>query len=377
MGRAICGVLGLLVAIAWGQQLGAQVHPVVDVGISAARFTEDDISVIGPQLRVSIAGAQRQLFGSAEIGAMGTNTAAIGFADIRAGIRSITAGAVHHDLVADISAAGNTTSAGQAVTALLGARTAYEVGSVGGWIRGSSQLASRETDVFFGGSVDASSWWKFGRNELSATLLQEWTRATLYAGPQRYNAVGTAPVQYLEGGLSIRAESEATAVTLDFTSRRDAGANHLFEPAFAASAVFWTGGSTAVVLSAAHQLPDYVRGSDALDGVSVSVRFGQASPAVARATVHEEMIQFTGTADMRTVRIHVPDARAVEIMGDFTDWEPRPMVRNGAAFESTMRVTSGTHRLMLRIDGGEWRAPANTPTVDDDFGGRVGLLAVP
>ena len=53
------------------------------------------------------------------------------------------------------------------------------------------------------------------------------------------------------------------------------------------------------------------------------------------------------------------------------------MTRNGAAFESTMLVTSGTHRMMLRIDGGEWRAPANAPTVDDDFGGRVGLLVVP
>ena len=89
------------------------------------------------------------------------------------------------------------------------------------------------------------------------------------------------------------------------------------------------------------------------------------------------MVQFSGTADTRTVRIHVPDARTVEIMGDFTNWEPRSMTRNGAAFESTMLVTSGTHRMMLRIDGGEWRAPANAPTVDDDFGGRVGLLVVP
>ena len=89
------------------------------------------------------------------------------------------------------------------------------------------------------------------------------------------------------------------------------------------------------------------------------------------------MIQFTGTAETRTVRIHVPSARTVEIMGDFTDWEPRVMTRNGAAFESTLRVPSGTHRVMMRIDGGEWRAPANTPAVDDDFGGRVGLLVVP
>jgi hypothetical protein len=32
---------------------------------------------------------------------------------------------------------------------------------------------------------------------------------------------------------------------------------------------------------------------------------------------------------------------------------------------------------MLRIDDGEWSPPANLPVVDDDFGGRVGLLVVP
>jgi hypothetical protein len=161
------------------------------------------------------------------------------------------------------------------------------------------------------------------------------------------------------------------------TSRRDAGASHLFEPSLAATVLYWTSESTALMLAAAHQLPDYVRGLDALDGVSVGIRFGQASPALARPALRAAMIQFTGTADTRLVRIHIPDARTVEIMGDFTNWEPRPTTRNGATFESTMRVTSGTHRLLLRIDGGEWRPPGNTPAVDDDFGGRVGLLVVP
>jgi hypothetical protein len=31
----------------------------------------------------------------------------------------------------------------------------------------------------------------------------------------------------------------------------------------------------------------------------------------------------------------------------------------------------------VRIDGGAWMPAANTPAVDDDFGGRVGLLLVP
>ena len=64
-------------------------------------------------------------------------------------------------------------------------------------------------------------------------------------------------------------------------------------------------------------------------------------------------------------------------MGDFTEWEPRTLVSSGGAFEGAMVMRSGTHRMLVRIDGGPWRPAANTPAVDDDLGGRVGLLVVP
>jgi hypothetical protein len=355
----------------------AQWPAVVDVGISAARFTGDNVSVAGPQLRLSAAGVQRQFFEAIELGAMGTRAAAIGYVGLSAGVRTTPVAQVRHDIAVELSGVGTTASAGRAITALVGARSVYEQGPIGGWFRASGQAASRASDVFYGGSVEAASWWRVGRKQLTATLMQEWTRAALYAGPARSRPVGTAPVQYLEGGMSLRAESDAAGFNVAVTSRRDAGASHLFEPSLAATVLYWTSESTALMLAAAHQLPDYVRGLDALDGVSVGIRFGQASPALARPALRAAMIQFTGTADTRLVRIHIPDARTVEIMGDFTNWEPRPTTRNGATFESTMRVTSGTHRLLLRIDGGEWRPPGNTPAVDDDFGGRVGLLVVP
>ena len=377
MKRAIPAAFALLIAMGWGHPSAAQSPVVVDVGASVARFTDENVVVVGPQLRVLASGAQRRIFETVEVGAMGTRSAALAYLGATAGMRTLPDGAVRHDITAELSAVGSTTSAGRAVTALVGARSLYDDGPFGGWIRASGQFASRETNLYFGGSVDAATWWKFGRSEVSATLVQEWTRASLYAGPNRVGPEGTVPVQYVEGGLSARVESDVSAFNVGVTTRRDAGANHLFEQSLNGSAAFWTGDNTAIVIAVAHQLPDYVRGGDALDGVSVALRFGQASPAVVRAMGSTAMVQFLGTVETRTVRIHVPEARTVEFMGDFTNWEPRSMTRNGAAFETTMRVTSGTHRLMLRIDGGEWRPPANTPVVDDDFGGRVGLLVVP
>jgi hypothetical protein len=40
-------------------------------------------------------------------------------------------------------------------------------------------------------------------------------------------------------------------------------------------------------------------------------------------------------------------------------------------------MSKGTHRMLVRIDRGAWRPAANTPAVNDDLGGRVGLLVVP
>ena len=377
MRGAIRAAAGVLIATGGWSPLPAQSPVVVDVGASVARFTDENVLVVGPQIRVLASGAQRRVFETVEAGAMGTRSAALAYLGVTAGMRTLADGAVRQDITAELSAVGSTTSAGRAVTALVGGRRLYDQGPLGGWIRASGQFASRETNVYFGGSVDAATWWSLGHSQVSATLVQEWTRASLYAGPNRVAPEGTVPVQYLEGGVSARAESDATAFNVGVTTRRDAGASHLFEQSLNGSAAFWTGDNTAIVFALSHQLPDYVRGGDALDGVSVALRFGQASPAVARGMGSTAMVQFLGTVETRTVRIHVPEARTVEFMGDFTNWEPRSMTRNGAAFETTMRVTSGTHRLMLRIDGGEWRPPANTPAVDDDFGGRVGLLVVP
>jgi hypothetical protein len=53
------------------------------------------------------------------------------------------------------------------------------------------------------------------------------------------------------------------------------------------------------------------------------------------------------------------------------------LVPGREGFETTLAMAPGSHRILLRVDGGRWRPAANTPAVDDDLGGRVGLLVVP
>ena len=77
------------------------------------------------------------------------------------------------------------------------------------------------------------------------------------------------------------------------------------------------------------------------------------------------------------LRVRVSGARQVDVMGDFTDWEAQPLARSGTVFEREVTLASGSHRLLIRVDGGAWRPAANTPAVDDDLGGKGGLLGGP
>ncbi len=72
----------------------------------------------------------------------------------------------------------------------------------------------------------------------------------------------------------------------------------------------------------------------------------------------------------------LPGAGRVELAGDFTDWEPVALRREGGRWTLELALEPGVHRLNVRVDGGEWGVPPSLTAVDDGFGGRVGLLVV-
>jgi hypothetical protein len=80
----------------------------------------------------------------------------------------------------------------------------------------------------------------------------------------------------------------------------------------------------------------------------------------------------------RIIYVHAPAARTIELMADFTDWQP-VLMRHAAndEWQVTMPITPGAHRVNIRVDGGEWSAPPGASTVQDEFNGIVGLVVVP
>ena len=80
---------------------------------------------------------------------------------------------------------------------------------------------------------------------------------------------------------------------------------------------------------------------------------------------------------VRVVRVRAPASERVELMADFTDWVPVTLVRTPEGFwEITIPVVRGSHRLNVRLDGGDWVVPTNVARVTDEFGGVVGVVLV-
>jgi hypothetical protein len=150
-----------------------------------------------------------------------------------------------------------------------------------------------------------------------------------------------------------------------------------------------------VALSAGRYPSDPVRGVLAANYANVGLRLNLfGSPVITVPTITAAMVRAAGelaasehasqavleVATSRTAstfRVHVP-GESVEIMGDFTDWQPAALSRTGAeTWEIQLPVGSGVHRLNVRVDGGRWLVPRGTRLEQTEFGAAAGVVVIP
>jgi len=78
-----------------------------------------------------------------------------------------------------------------------------------------------------------------------------------------------------------------------------------------------------------------------------------------------------------TIRVNSPRALAVEVSGDFTNWEPLQLERStGGWWSRALPIPPGKYQMNVRLDGGKWLVPSGLLSIVDEFGGTVGLLVV-
>ena len=106
-------------------------------------------------------------------------------------------------------------------------------------------------------------------------------------------------------------------------------------------------------------------------GMGLSVRFG--APRSPRAPVPDRY-----EAGVATVTLGTSDASdAPSIAGDFNDWQPAPMVREGERWVFQVRVKPGVYNYAFVTSKGRWFVPEGVPgRKPDGFGGHVAVLVV-
>jgi hypothetical protein len=80
-----------------------------------------------------------------------------------------------------------------------------------------------------------------------------------------------------------------------------------------------------------------------------------------------------------TVEIHVKSsegAEQVEVLGDFTLWEPVQMSKDGTRWSVQLEIPYGTHHFGFLVDG-EWYLPDGAPdSVPDEWGRKNATIVV-
>jgi hypothetical protein len=180
--------------------------------------------------------------------------------------------------------------------------------------------------------------------------------------------------------------------------RAGTGATRGTASAFHLAAAWNLKAGTSLIAQVGEQLADVVRGVPQARYTGLGMRWTPVRPATMRRDARALGDDRGGTVGITTV----PDMRGdevlvqrreghgevsisllaaigavVEIASSSTEWKPVRAPREGDRFVYRFPLPSGTHRVAVRVNGGEWRAPRGLAVVDDDFGGKAGLIVIP
>jgi len=234
---------------------------------------------------------------------------------------------------------------------------------VGGWLGTSAGVAENTFDGNALASLvpAAGGWVRIGRVRLTAQLLDtrveglrfpEAGVSGIYAAP-RFDAT-------LSGGF------------------RDSGVDGRGnETWYGGSLAVWVLSDVGVLVSGGQYASDVLRGFPGGEFVSVGIRYSPRRHRPAVPEVPVALIFARDAAQNREIGFVVTEAHSVAIAGDWNGWEPQPLTGNARGrWLLPADVPVGVHRFNLIVNGRKWIVPESVTSIDDDFGGKVGLLVI-
>jgi hypothetical protein len=198
--------------------------------------------------------------------------------------------------------------------------------------------------------------------------------------PQPGGASGRRIAEYTD--LGTRATVGVGSYEFGLSFVRRVGGTGVRRTAWEANGVWWVAPSIGLVGAAGHSLPQFGLAVPGARYGTLGIRLALGAAPRGRRTPREAPASAATAprlvlASTRRLAIVGPPAAHAEVMGDFTDWQPRPLEPDGAGrWTLPVALSPGVHHLNVRFDGAEWTVPAGAVAVDDGFGGRVGLFVV-
>ena len=145
----------------------------------------------------------------------------------------------------------------------------------------------------------------------------------------------------------------------------------------------WMVSRVALVASAGTYPVDLTQGFPGGRFASISIRVGSRRFQPSSITVLEPSPRKgfeVRTIDSRTreLRVRAPSANTVEVMGDFTSWQPVSLrTAEDGWWTIQLPIGAGIHEMNVRINRGPWAVPEGLQRKSDEFGGSTGVLVIP
>ncbi len=223
----------------------------------------------------------------------------------------------------------------------------------------------------------ADAWWSLGPERVSASLASTRTRS-VFGDVSILVDESRRDVTYLDLSGAWRHELGGWSGGIAAGLR---GSNNSLSDArswMSVDGAMLVTPRVALVATVGRSLEDLVRGVPRANYAGISLRFSSLAHARAFARLPAgPRIAVSRVGANARLDVSVPSGSVVELMGDFTEWSPVQLERVGKSWRLERAIPAGSHRLAIRVDGGEWIVPVNLPRVEDDLAGAVGLIVIP
>lgn len=252
----------------------------------------------------------------------------------------------------------------------------------GAWVGAGVGVTDRDGVYSRSTAADIGLWQRWGPLYLSAvvTRLHSADWPLLFASGVTRDPDDEA-FDFRDGQLFAQLRYGPHDLAVAYTSRvGTAGTEAVFE------ALTWSGtlqiaDRVALVGTAGRQLADPLRGLPQADLITASVRVSlgpKPLPVLERSLIARASVErLAGGGGELEVRVFAAADLEIVIAGDFSDWRPIRMEREGSVWVARVQLESGKYRVAVQVNGGEWRAPRNLARVRDDYGGEAGLVVIP